>query len=160
MGKNIELQQLLIDEAATIAFGGKLAAALPATGAFAIALAGPLGAGKSTLARATLRRLGVTGPVPSPTYTLVEPYRCARGSLYHVDLYRLKVEADMEDLGLDEALAEGALLLVEWPERGAAGVLSFDLAIDLAHAGQGRELRARALTPAGGEVLSHLQEAA
>lgn len=160
MGKGSELQQLLDDEEATTAFGVKLATVLPSTGAFAIALGGPLGAGKSTLARAILRGLGVSGPVPSPTYTLVEPYTSARGNIYHVDLYRLQSGAEVNGLGLEEAAEEAALVLVEWPERGAEDVIAFDLAVDLEHAGRGRELHARALTPAGTEVLNRLREAA
>ncbi|MGH8272841.1 MAG: tRNA (adenosine(37)-N6)-threonylcarbamoyltransferase complex ATPase subunit type 1 TsaE [Gammaproteobacteria bacterium] len=154
--KSVEWECRLGDEAATATFGRKLAAALP-TGAFAIALAGPLGAGKSTLARAMLRGLGVEGPVPSPTYTLVEPYATTRGLAYHVDLYRLQPGANVNELGLEDTAGEGALLFVEWPERGAEGHIAFDLSFSLAYSEQARMLTARALTPAGGEVLNRLQ---
>lgn len=143
----------LADSAATDTAGQRLAAVLP-EGGFAVALSGPLGAGKSTLARAVLRGLGVTGPVPSPSYSLVEPYECARGSVYHVDLYRVHGDAEVQALALDEALARGALLFVEWPEHGARGRIEFDLDLHLDYAGGGRELRARALTPAGRRVLA------
>ena len=74
-----------------------------------------LGAGKTTLARAILRALGVTDDVPSPTFTLVQSYE-TQPRIAHFDLYRLKSAREMEELGFEDALADGAVL-VEWPER-------------------------------------------
>lgn len=83
-----------------------------------IALSGELGAGKTTLARAILAGLGHAGDVPSPTFTLVQSYESPplRVGVWHVDLYRLNRADETEGLALDDALADGALL-VEWPER-------------------------------------------
>ncbi len=82
-----------------------------------VGLRGDLGAGKTTWARALLRELGHDGVVPSPTYTLVEPYQAGGFSVYHVDLYRMQDEAEFEALGLREHLDGQALMLIEWPER-------------------------------------------
>lgn len=100
-------------------------------------LLGDLGAGKSTLARAWLRALGVTGPVRSPTYTLVERYPLASGGeALHLDLYRIGDAAELDFLGLDEV--EPVLWLVEWPERGEAALPRPDLVVRLAVEGSGR----------------------
>ncbi len=81
-----------------------------------VALWGDLGAGKTTLARAILHGLGVTEDVPSPTFTIVQRYETPWLVVNHYDLYRLKTAGEMVELGFDEALEDGAVL-VEWPER-------------------------------------------
>src|SRR5690606_23813270 len=108
-----------------------------------------LGAGKSTLARAWLRALGVEGPIRSPTYTLGERYPVPGGEALHLDLYRIGGGGELEFLGLDDA--DAALWLVEWPERGAGGLPPADLQVDLSVKGGGRSVGIRATGPAGGE---------
>ena len=128
----------LADPAATEALGARLAARLPER---AVAwLHGDLGAGKSTLARALLRALGVTGTIRSPTYTLVEQYPLPGGNglALHLDLYRIGDPGELEFLGLDPA--EARLWLVEWPERGLGGLPPADLDIRLSVEGQGRRV--------------------
>lgn len=115
--------QRLPDMAATEVLGGRIAAGLE-TGD-AVALEGDLGAGKTTLARAILRALGVREDVPSPTFTLLQIYETPHLMVRHYDLYRIENPAEMDELGLDDALAEGAAL-IEWPER-AAGRLPPDM---------------------------------
>ena len=106
----------LPDPEATEALGRALAAELRAGDV--VALFGSLGAGKTTLARGVLRGLGHGGDVTSPTFPIVVAYEPpdTRLPVWHVDLYRIEDPSELEELGLDEARREGALL-VEWPER-------------------------------------------
>lgn len=86
-----------------------------------LALQGDLGAGKSTLARAVARGMGVEGPVPSPTYNLLFRYDAPGGrSLAHLDLYRLEDPEEVWDLGWSELPGGAEMVLIEWPERAAA----------------------------------------
>ncbi len=105
----------LADEAATARLGAAIAAVLEP--GEAVCLTGPLGAGKSTLARALVRALTTPDEdVPSPTFTLVQFYEGTRLSVAHFDLYRLESADEAYEIGLDEALDEGAAV-IEWPER-------------------------------------------
>jgi tRNA threonylcarbamoyladenosine biosynthesis protein TsaE len=130
----------LIDAAATEAWGRMLAAVI-AIGDV-VTLSGPLGAGKTSLARGVLAGLGLEGEVPSPSFPIVIAYAPPelRIPLWHVDLYRIEHPDELEELGLLEARDEAALL-VEWPER--AGGLWRD-ALDLSIADD----------PAGGRRLT------
>jgi tRNA threonylcarbamoyladenosine biosynthesis protein TsaE len=145
---------MLQDAAATETAGATLANALPrADGeALRIFLCGELGAGKTTFTRGFLRGLGYAGRVPSPTYTLVEPYEVAGRQVWHLDLYRLGDGAELEYLGLDEMGGAGSVLLIEWPERGAGYLPSEDLSLVLKVISNGRSLSMSARTPPG-EVL-------
>lgn len=157
---------ILPDPAATEAVGLALAQALEhwrKAGAepLVVYLEGSLGAGKTTLARALIRGLGHGGRVPSPTYTLVEPYELPWGRVLHLDLYRLADGAELQYLGLGDDLAGRTLLLVEWPRQGGERLPSPDLEVQLSHAvdspGQeGRQLRLLARTVAGTGILESL----
>jgi tRNA threonylcarbamoyladenosine biosynthesis protein TsaE len=106
----------LADAEATEAFGAALAAVLRPDDV--IALFGPLGAGKTTLARGLLRGLGHDGDVASPTFPIVLDYAPpdTRIPLRHVDLYRIEDPAELEEIGLDDGRGDCALV-IEWPER-------------------------------------------
>jgi tRNA threonylcarbamoyladenosine biosynthesis protein TsaE len=133
----------LADEAATQELGRSLALALQP--GEAICLSGPLGAGKSTLARALVRALTTPDEeVPSPTFTLVQFYEGPRLHVAHFDLYRLSSPDEAYEIGLDEALEDGAAV-IEWPERleGALPPDRLDVEIAPAEGGdeQGRRVR-------------------
>ncbi len=137
------MQLILPDEAATICAGTALARGLPGlvTHSLLFTLSGELGSGKTTLARALLRALGVAGTIRSPTFTLVEPYDTARGTVHHLDLYRLAPVAEaLEGLGYRELRGQPGLVLVEWPERAGAALGAPDLSAQLEHEGTGRRL--------------------
>jgi tRNA threonylcarbamoyladenosine biosynthesis protein TsaE len=145
----------LPDEAATQAFAARLHAALPADIAgWTVLLDGELGAGKSTLARALIRACGHAGAVPSPTYTLVEPYKLDCGNIYHVDLYRVAVEEELRFLGWNEL--DDGLRLVEWPDRAPELAASADLRISLGYAQAGRSLDLVGLSERGRALASKL----
>ncbi len=114
MAKEFRMEMGLPDLAATAALGRRIALCLRPGDV--VALEGDLGAGKTTLARAILAALGVAENVPSPTFTLVQSYETAGLTVSHYDLYRLKTPDELRELGLDEALEDGAAL-IEWPER-------------------------------------------
>lgn len=126
----------LPDEEATSALGRRLAAVLP-DGLVAY-LHGDLGAGKTTFARAFLRALGVGERVKSPTYSLVEGYDVGERRAFHLDLYRIADPGELEWLGLDSLAEPGAIVLVEWPERGAGALPPVDLELHFRHEGTGR----------------------
>lgn len=142
----------LPDTDATEALGQALARTRPAVAV--VHLRGDLGAGKSTLARALLRALGVAGAIRSPTYTLVERYPVEGGEAWHLDLYRIGDAGELEFLGLDEGAA--VLWLVEWPERGGAALPRADLQVDLAVEGGGRAVRLTAASPQGQQWLERV----
>ncbi len=143
---------ILPDPQATGSLARAMAAALPidASG-WAILLQGELGSGKSTFARAMLHALGYTGTVPSPTYTLVEPYVLPKYSVYHIDLYRIESVDDVEYLGWSD-LQDG-LRLVEWPERAPQLDHEADIRIALRYDGEGRAADMTGLSERGAAVL-------
>ncbi|MGD9843109.1 MAG: tRNA (adenosine(37)-N6)-threonylcarbamoyltransferase complex ATPase subunit type 1 TsaE [Steroidobacteraceae bacterium] len=102
-----------------------------------ITLQGDLGAGKTTLVSGLLHALGHVGSVPSPTYTLIEPYELANRSVYHLDLYRLTDPLQLEELGWRDLLQSRAILLVEWPEQAGTNLPTADLSIQLSYPDNG-----------------------
>src|SRR5262245_6159012 len=118
-----------LDEPALKTLAGNLASLLQP--GMVIYLQGNLGTGKTTFTQAVLQTLGISGPVKSPTYTLVEPYTVATGPFYHFDLYRLGLPEELEFLGIRDYFHEDSLCFVEWPEKGAGFLPDADLEISL-----------------------------
>ncbi len=151
------------EEAELIDSAGQFARALQSSGARAlvIGLAGELGSGKTTWARAMLRGLGYRGRVPSPTYTLLEQYELGDLTLVHLDLYRLAGDAEVENLGLRDLLASpNTWVVLEWPERAPALATRCDLILEFADTGDDtRQVTLRGTTRVGIEALEHSRQA-
>ena len=127
---------ILADELASEAFGRQLAGLLRPGDV--VALSGPLGVGKTSIARATIKALGQEGEIPSPTFAIVQPYEDLELPVWHVDLYRIEDPGELDELGLD-SIAD-AVLLVEWPERAGEGAWpqALRLTLDFAQGGARR----------------------
>ena len=128
----------LNDEAATTRLGEALAPLI--RDGDVIALSGPLGAGKTSCARAIIAVLTEEKAAPSPTFALVESYAADAFTLWHFDLYRLESEEEVWELGLEDAMAVGASL-IEWPEKIARRIPETALLIRLDHEAEGRKAR-------------------
>jgi len=164
-----QLSVELLGEPAMLAFAADLAAVLEQAlaeqtrhGAVAqaaiIALQGNLGVGKTTLSRGILHGLGHSGAVKSPTYTLVELYQLALGTVCHFDFYRLMDPEELEYMGFRDYLVDARLCLIEWPERGRGFLPDPDITIDIIQAGEGRMLTLQAGSSAGGQILLALNQ--
>lgn len=142
----------LVDAEATAALAGQLQAVLPPdTAGWTVLLEGELGAGKSTFARALIKAMGHKGAVPSPTYTLVEPYLLPGRIVYHIDLYRIVDEEELRYLGWTEL--EDGFRLVEWPDRAPGLMAAADLRLELSYAESGREARLEGLSERGKALI-------
>jgi tRNA threonylcarbamoyladenosine biosynthesis protein TsaE len=147
-------EMLLPDEAATLALGAALSQVIVAPAV--IYLEGDLGAGKTTLVRGLLQKVGAGETAKSPTYTLVEPHVVSGLNLYHFDFYRFSVPEEFLDAGLDEYFAEMGICLVEWPDRAAPYLPGCDLRLALFVAGSGRRVLLQAESARGQQWLNAL----
>lgn len=147
----LELKDAAATEKAGAALGSVLAGGTPQAAEQVIFLHGDLGAGKTTLVRGLLQALGHAGRVPSPTYTLVEPYELGRLSLKHLDLYRIANPEELEFLGVRDL---AGTVLIEWPERGGHFLPSPDLECRLSVAVPGRVLEVEGKSEAGRTLVA------
>jgi tRNA threonylcarbamoyladenosine biosynthesis protein TsaE len=125
---------ILKSEEETIALGAAMARV--ARSGDVITLSGPLGVGKTALARGFIGALGHKADVPSPSFAIVQPYEELDPPVWHVDLYRIDDPSEIEELGLDASL--DAVLLIEWPERAGEGSWpgALGLSLDFAQGGE------------------------
>jgi len=145
----------LVDEAATMALGARLAAALRP--GMVVYLQGDLGAGKTTLVRGILRAMGYVGRVKSPTYTLVESYVLSKYILQHYDLYRMIDPREWLDAGFRDDCDASTLCLVEWPEKAAGLLPPPDVRIQLSITGDGRKATIHAESAEGKQCMEALK---
>ena len=156
-------QRFLRDEAATARLGAQLARALQAertaldAQGFTLTLAGDLGAGKTSLVRGVLRELGVTGPVKSPTFALLEPYVISSLNFYHFDFYRFASPIEFDDSGFRELFGPGNVCAIEWPERAVGRLPTPDLELALNVEIEGRQVTLLARSGLGVACLQRVQ---
>lgn len=136
MGR-IGLKVDLLSSEETLAFGQKMASELPRNSI--IALSGDLGAGKTTFVQGLALGLGITEPIQSPTFVLLNIYE----GLYHFDLYRLKTSSDFTSLGFDEYFHKGGICAIEWPDRIANLLPAETIYIEISYKNQGRTIEVR-----------------
>jgi tRNA threonylcarbamoyladenosine biosynthesis protein TsaE len=150
---------VLADDAATARLGAALGQAIEASAeailrsGLVLGLSGELGSGKTALVRAMLRRLGVTGPVRSPTFSLLELYAVSRLDFYHFDFYRFSKPEEFSLAGFRDFFGPGAVCAIEWPERAGESRFRVDLQIGMQVAESGRIATFDALTQVGQECL-------
>ena len=134
---------ILKDEDATAELGARLAGV--AEPGDVISLSGPLGVGKTALARGFIGALGHQGDVPSPSFAIVQPYEELAPPVWHVDLYRIEQAVEIDELGLDSAA--DAVLIVEWPERAGDNAWPEALVLSLDFASEGQRILTAKVPP-------------
>ena len=148
------MQRIIKDENEWISLAALLAKAIMP--GFRLYLSGELGAGKTTLVRCFLRQLGVLDAVKSPTYTLVETYTVKNMPIHHFDLYRLQSDQELHYIGLDDYFSDDAIVIVEWPEKGADVLPQADIFCTLSYHQYGRSIECVAHSMRGQQVLEQL----
>ena len=155
----------LSDETHTVRFAEHLADALThvreaiCQSGFNLRLTGDLGAGKTTLTRALLRRLGVTGRVKSPTFELVSDYDVLDGiAFHHFDFYRFESPIEFDEAGFRDLFGPGSITASEWSDKAGEFLPSADLELVIAICGTERDVTLKAYSMAGHRVLEELKK--
>ena len=154
----------LPDAGATLAFGRALGHAIGRrlddvrAHGLQLNLSGDLGTGKTALVRAVLGALGVSGPVKSPTYALLEPYSVSSLDFYHFDFYRFADPSEFGSSGFRDHFGPGRICAIEWPERAGPRLPTADLSIALSVDGDGRTASVAAASQLGEACLTSALE--
>ena len=149
------LTRHLADENATLALGATFSEILHP--GLIIFLTGDLGAGKTTLTRGILRKMGYNGIVKSPTYNLVEIYKFSKLYFYHFDFYRFNDPNEWEEAGFREHFNADSICIVEWPEKAGELLPVADIQLSIHVVESGRNIEIYALTEAGKRCLTHCE---
>ena len=150
----LETRSLLWPNEAACAASAAALAQQPGIDNAFIELQGALGVGKTTFARHLLRALGVTGPIKSPTYAVMEPYELPAMNIRHFDFYRFNDPQEWEDAGFRDVFADAGLKLAEWPDKAAGLLPTPDLVIAIdTTADEGRQAQFSAHTARGRGLL-------
>jgi len=144
----------LIDEKASEQLAAQLALCLSPS--LVVALSGEIGAGKTTIIRAMLRKLGVESAIKSPTFSLVESYYCNNLQIHHFDLYRIHHEDELEYLGFRDYFTNQSICFIEWAEHAGNALPQVDIRFNLSINGAGREMQMSASSVAGKRILACL----
>ena len=144
----------LKNETETTEIGAKVASYLK--GGEIIYLKGELGTGKTTFVRGALHKLGFTGSVKSPTFTIVEPYSIDSHVIYHFDLYRLDDPEELESLGIRDYCDGQSICFFEWPEKGGDFLPDADILISLSYQNEGRALEISTFSEIGDSIIGNL----
>jgi tRNA threonylcarbamoyladenosine biosynthesis protein TsaE len=156
MVRPLPVRVLLPAPADTAALGRRLASVLRAGDL--VLLSGDLGAGKTALVRAMLRALGVSGPVKSPTFTLLEPYSVSSLDFHHFDFYRFADPDAFGSSGFRDLFGPGRICAIEWPERAGPRLPTADISIALSLNGDGRAASITAASQLGHACLTSALE--
>jgi tRNA threonylcarbamoyladenosine biosynthesis protein TsaE len=144
----------LPDEKASQQVAARLAACLSAP--MIVTFSGDIGVGKTTFIRAMLYSLGVKSVIKSPTFSIVESYQGTHLQINHFDLYRIRDEIELDEIGFREYFSNTALCCIEWPEQAPTYLAKVDVGIKLSIKGEGRSMYMEAFSALGREALSCL----
>lgn len=150
------MKKIIENEAKMLVLANQFASSLTQTAI--IFLRGPLGSGKTTFVRGFLRAKGITGPVKSPTYSLVETYALPGQKVHHFDLYRLQEAESLLELGIEDYLTADAICFIEWPERAEKELPLPDMIFDFQCIGEKRMVLGKAMTSLGKTLLQRLAD--
>ena len=154
----MEIELHLKDEYSTQNLGHAIADSIPHDYiGLVVSLIGEMGAGKTTLVRSLLRSLGYKGNVPSPTYTLIEPYEFERGKIFHIDLYRINDQSELEFFFFFDLFEDG-MILVEWPQRAPIVKNTSDIEFVFDFIETGRNIKIKSLSSTGEYFLEILKK--